>query len=191
MAVYSLVNMKNCCGCLLTFCLITIISTGHAQSYDLSTRRSGVVILNQGSTLDGEVIFGSSWNSIYFITDHGMQQIKAEAIEQIIIHEESIVSYRTLAHERDGKYYLFRVLEAGTVSLLKYAGDAFEQDQTFFTSIHTEGIATTLDDRIPFNAFGRYRKEMRDYAFSHALETNVESDLILIFSYFNDHFDEI
>jgi hypothetical protein len=175
--------------------LLFIMVQASGQSYDMSSRQAGMVITKERDTLNGEIVFGSTWQSLYLIGGSSMQQLSAQNLSRITLDNgNSPRHFRALQHTDDGDFYFFEELSLGNITLLSYAGEAFGNDQLqeqYYLQIDEEAVTVETGGRVFFDAFGKHKKEMRDYAFSHALDPTRRWDLIQIIEYFNEHHEDI
>lgn len=164
------------------------------QNYDFSQKQPGSVIIENNDSLVGEVVVGSSWQSVAIVEGRAMQQVFASQAKKVYIadgySQKEFLSLQT--HEK-GDFYFFEVLVSGKAKLLCSSGLISSKDtdeRKYFITDKGYAIRIATSDKSFFNTFGKFKKEMRDYAFSMAMDLNKERDLKLLFSYFNQNYPE-
>jgi hypothetical protein len=181
---------------LFSLWLIFLCQLINAQSYDLHQKQPGSIVMENNDSLVGEIVLGSNWQSVTLISERSMQQVYAKQVKKVRISEgygnKEFLSLQT--HEK-GDFFFFEVLVFGEIKLLCSSGLISlkdSKDRKYY--ILDEGYALKIakSDKSLFSVFGKYKKEMKDYAFSMAMNLEMERDLKLLFDYFNQNYsDEI
>ncbi len=172
-----------------TFVLLALTLKG--QSYDLSKKLPGSILTKSNDSLVGQIVLDNNWQSVSFVSDRSMRQLYARDIDKVLLEDGyQMITYHSVKIENQGDYFLFQRLTDGPVVLLRYAGELYKDEKEagqFYIELDDQAFKLPSEKSI-FNVFGKYKKEMRDYAFSMAFNLDLERDLILLFNYYNDTF---
>ncbi len=172
-----------------TFVLLVLAL--HGQSYDLSKKLSGAILTKSNDSLVGQIVLDNNWQSVTFLSERSMRQLYARDIQKVTLEDGyQIITYQSVKIENKGDYFLFQRLTDGAVPLLKYAGDLYKTEkegEQFYIELDDQALKLPSEKSL-FNVFGKYKKEMRDYAFSMAFNLELERDLVLLFNYYHDTF---
>ena len=162
--------------------LIIIAHLGFGQSFDLSKKAPASVHLKNSGKIEGELAFSSDWHSIYFVQGRNIKHIVPSEVKYVQLNgpSDSQVFY-PLIKEGESKPSFFEVLAEGEMKLL-YQPSA--EGDIFFIS--KSGTAIPLYTKSLFGVFGKSKKSMKSYAFSHNLNESSLEDLIQIFTYYNE-----
>jgi len=165
---------------------ITVCLRG--QSYDLSQSKAGTLILSDKTELKGNITIGTKWQSVIVGLPDGIRQIEAEDIQQITLENEGTL-YKV--GQKDGEHFIFETLEDGERPLLISESPVLEKEENpsgYYTIINDKYQAVEFGNDL-YKVFGKFRKEMSNYAYTMALEPEKNNrDLVMIFDYFNNYY---
>lgn len=162
--------------------LLVFLLSGHllAQTFDLNNRKSGVLFTNSGDSITGEIVLSSDYQSIYFIQGSSMRQLASiDFLSFKITTLGDFQFFVSLPKQLEGPHFIFEQLTDGSINLL-----CQQVDGTKYFYQFPDGMVNELTGDI-FKIFGKHRKTMKDYAFSHALNVEEHEDLVQVFDYFN------
>lgn len=174
--------------------LLTIICTFYTlssfgQNYNLSDKSEGTIFKNSQDSINGDIVLGSEWNSIFFIQNHSMKQMSPEEFSSFKIKLDNHNNhYLSLPIKSEGPHLIFKLLTDGKYQLLYHKTSDSSKDGYYWND---DGVARKLDVDNCFAVFGNMKKVMRFYAFSHALDVSIELDLTQVFSYFNRYYSDM
>ena len=150
-----------------------------AQSFSMANKKPGYLVTGD-DTIQGEIAINFSSNQILLVNENGINNIPARDVKKIVIEDGPDKIYKTAILSEDKVFV--EVLSDGELALCHRN----VEDKEIFYVVGEDGQAESVSPgKKLFDAFGDFKKQMKDYAFSANIDPETKSGMIEIFRYYN------
>lgn len=160
----------------------------NAQSFSLSDTYQGVLISKTGDSISGTFSFSDNHRSVMAQSENRLVQFNAEAIQEIILdwNQSQIIMkcFRIGTNTRIGFFSIVELSEKPLMIAGPPAEDILEIDR-FYTLDKDVAVAITSEKDL-YDSFGKFKKQVKDFAFARALRIDRLIDLRDIFKFYNE-----
>lgn len=151
----------------------------YAQSFDLSQQTDGRVVTASKDTLHGRISLAPDRKSLMLQTDGGLRHFPATRVKEVFLAE---MHYTVAVHPEDLEPRLMRLLVRGAPSL---AVAQVSGEYAYFLIENGKASPLEANEKALFESFGKWKKTMRDYAFSMDLDLKTPEGLTWLFEYYH------
>lgn len=161
--------------------IVSIYHSGYGQTIDLTMKIPGLLITQANDSIHGSIAVSSDRKTLMLSQQNNLRHFSANQIKRVVTPGGELVT-AVVAQETEER--IFNVVVKGQITLLALPSE--ESGELIFYQLEGEvAELIEVDEKAFFNIFGKERKTISAFAYSHALNPELPEDLKVIFDYFS------